>query len=279
MNEGPDSPVSSSGLWLSRYEAWAEWPLVVLAAGFLVAYALPILDRQLPHDVAHLLGIFNVAVWAVFAADYLARLAGTSDRIRFIRATWLDLAAVVLPMLRPLRALRLIRVIRVLDRKAAMGLRGRTAIYVCATTALAVFSASLAILDAERDNPDATIRDFTDALWWAVTTITTVGYGDRYQSPHRAKSSPAHSCSVESPCSASSPPPSHRGSSNVSARLNKPRLSLNPSSTCCWRRSATSKLACPRTMTATREPWHPASNSRQSSHRHCLGYRAIHIVQ
>jgi len=83
-------------------------------------------------------------------------------------------------MIRPLRALRVITVISVLNRQLRDDARGRIAIYVGATVALVAFVAALAVLEAERNAPDATITTFGEALWWTITTLSTVGYGYRY---------------------------------------------------------------------------------------------------
>jgi len=87
---------------------------------------------------------------------------------------------VALPLLRPLRLLRLVTLLSVLNRYAGGSLRGRVAVYVAGSTALVLFVSALAVLDAERGAEGANIAGFTDALWWAMTTVTTVGYGDRF---------------------------------------------------------------------------------------------------
>jgi voltage-gated potassium channel len=163
-----------------RYEEISQWPLIGLAVLFVAAYAWGVLHPDLPGWLLGTLRVVTVVTWPVFLADYALRLALAEHRWEFVRRNWVDGVAVLLPLLRPLRILSLIRVARVLDRRLTTSLHGRVAAYVTLTASLVVFMASLAALDAERDAPEATITTFGDALWWAFTTITTVGYGDRY---------------------------------------------------------------------------------------------------
>ncbi len=163
-----------------RWERRAELPLTVAAVLFLAAYAWPILVPDLAAPWPRVSNAVTWAAWALFAVDYLARLALSRDRRDFVLHNLLDLAIVALPLLRPLRLLRLITLLKVLNRRAGGSLRGRVAVYVGGLSAVVLLVASLAILDAERGREGANIETFGGALWWSVTTVTTVGYGDRF---------------------------------------------------------------------------------------------------
>ena len=165
---------------LERWEARGDWPLAAAAALFLVAYAWPILDVHLADSWRSVCRAIVIGAWAVFIIDYVTRMWLAPRRLHYFSRHLLDLAVIALPILRPLRLLRLVMLLRVLNRSATTGLRGRIALYVGGGTVLLLFCASLAVLDAERGNPGTNIKTFGDALWWAATTITTVGYGDHF---------------------------------------------------------------------------------------------------
>jgi voltage-gated potassium channel len=116
--------------------------------------------------------------WGAFVVDYVVSLVLAKPRWHWFRTHLLDLIVVTLPALRPLRLLRLVTVLNVLQQHSSgTKFRGRVIAYTALSAALLVFVAALAELDTERNLYGASITTFGNSIWWAFTTITTVGDG------------------------------------------------------------------------------------------------------
>lgn len=160
-----------------RWRQLAEWPLSAAAVLFLAVYAWQVLANPAPPGDAAA-DVTMWAIWVIFAVDYIVNLVLAPARWRWFFTHFHEFLIVGLPVLRPLRLLRLVKLLSVLQLAAGSTLRGRIVLYAAGSSVLLVTVAALAMLDVERNAPGATITSFGDALWWAVVTITTVGYGD-----------------------------------------------------------------------------------------------------
>ena len=162
---------------LERYERATEWPLAGVALTFLGLYSVRVLAR-LRGGAAEAIEDALIAVYCVFVVDYLARLWLAQPRGRwFVKHLW-ELPIILLPFLRPLRLLSVVVVVKTLEHAIGHTIRGRVIVYTICGAVVIVYAGSLAILEAERGQPGSDINSLGDALWWAMTTVTTVGYGD-----------------------------------------------------------------------------------------------------
>ncbi|UCA53412.1 potassium channel family protein [Streptomyces sp. WA6-1-16] len=159
---------------VDEWEQRTRTPLLLLAACFALAYAVPVLAPDAPAWIHTACRAVEWAVWAAFAGDYATRLLLTPDRWAFVRRHPLDLLAVALPLIQPLRLVSTL----LLGRRARNAPQITLTVYVAGSVVGLLMFGSLAVLQVERDAPDGNIRTIGDAVWWSFTTMTTVGYGD-----------------------------------------------------------------------------------------------------
>jgi voltage-gated potassium channel len=210
---------------LERFERNTAVPMLILSLAIIPLLLIPwLVDLSSTTETTFI--ALDWFIWAAFFIEYGVRLYLAPRKGKFIASNKIDLVVIVLPFLRPLRVFRSVRTARVLRaaRGVAVLLRaidaGRDVLtrhklhYVLTVTLACVVAGALMVESFERGAPDSNIDSIPDAMWWAVTTVTTVGYGDRFPVTAGGRALQRFSWSWVSLCSDCSRVPSPRSFSN-----------------------------------------------------------------
>ncbi|MEZ4253575.1 MAG: ion transporter [Polyangiales bacterium] len=167
---------------------WWERLIVVatlIAVGVLVYWE--VFDLEPAVDAA--LSILDFSLCGLFVVDFGLRFQRARGfRFRFVRRHWIDLLGAI-PFAGPLRAARFVRVLRIL-RLVALARRAVRRLQLpllptatFAYTFLVATGCGSGPRCSSSSSSAAATRTCTDrrlTLWWSMTTLSTVGYGDLY---------------------------------------------------------------------------------------------------
>ena len=168
--------------------------LIVLS---LITFSLDTIPT-LSNEARKILHGFEIVIVIIFSLEYVMRVLVSDNKLKFIFSFLgiIDLLA-ILPFylstgidLRSLRVLRMLRLIRILKLvkyskaaqrfRMALNIAKEELILFLYLSLILIFFSAVGIYYFERDvQPDAFSSVF-HSLWWAIITLTTVGYGDVY---------------------------------------------------------------------------------------------------
>ena len=167
----PDVPSREELVY--RIERLTELPLLVLSFAMIPLLIGPLIWKLSPSEESVFLTL-DWFIWALFAVDMGIKLVVAPRRLAYLRRHWLEVLVVVVPFFRPLRILRIF----IFGSRAWVGMRRLVNVDFLLVYGIGLVIIAATVVASVEGGENASIQSFPDALWWAVVTITTVGYGD-----------------------------------------------------------------------------------------------------
>jgi len=162
-------------------------PMLVFSA--LVVPVMIVQASRVPAALSALANVLNIVIWIAFVAEVVAMLWVVPSRRDWLVRHPLEVAIALLTgpflpsslqVVRALRVLRVVRALRVLpSARRVFSLDG---VRISAVLTLLVVLGGGSAFHSIENGQDGMYVSLWDGVWWAITTITTVGYGETY--PH-----------------------------------------------------------------------------------------------